>query len=190
MYYAWAEIEQNHLGTALAQAEDAIERDPSLADAYWIRGRVRRTTGSARDAISDLRRALELKPDRVEAWAEMGRCYDELRELSSAIDAYTHAVTAREDNGDWWYRLGRLHLDAGHPSEASRALSRATRLGDTMPSAPGWLADAHRIQGDAMRLNRERAGAIEHYRRYLELAAPDAADRTEVEQSLRELGAD
>ncbi|MDQ3038082.1 MAG: hypothetical protein M3Y87_37160, partial [Myxococcota bacterium] len=53
---------------------------------------------------------------------------------------------------------------------------------------PGWLADAHRLQGDAHRLGGERSSAIEHYRRYLEIASSGAIDRADVRRSLRDLG--
>jgi tetratricopeptide (TPR) repeat protein len=175
------------LGRALERVEQAITRDPSLGDAYWIRGRIRVRTGAVRDALTDLTRALELKPSRYEAYAAMGDAYDQLRRIGDAVRSYEQAVARDPERGEWWYRLGRLRMDSGNEGNASQALGRATALGEAESPRPGWLADAHRIQGDAMRLTGNRAGAVEHYRRYLEIAPPGAIDREEVEQNVEQL---
>jgi tetratricopeptide (TPR) repeat protein len=188
VYAAWAALETNDIGDARSHAEAAIARDPSLGDAYWIRGAVRRRSGQARDAVVDLNRALTLRPTRYEALFELALCYDELRQLPQAIDALNRAVTAVDTNGEWWYRLGRLNMDADHAAEGARTLGRATLIGEATTPSPFWLADAHRILGDAQRLLGDRAGAVEHYRRYLELAPPNAVDRREVRSALLDLG--
>lgn len=188
LHAAWAHLELGDLGRALERVEQALTRDSSLGDAYWIRGRIRVRTGAVRDALQDLQRALELKPSRYDAYAAIGEAYDQLRRVGDAIRAYEQALDRDSDRGEWWYRLGRLRLDAGRESDAQNALQRATALGEAATPRPGWLADAHRIQGDALRLMGQRAGAIEHYRRYLEIAPPGGIDRSEVEDNLRDLG--
>ncbi len=119
----------------------------------------------------------------------MAECYDQLRQLSQAIAAYRRALAARDSNGEWWYRLGRLELDSANRTEATRTLARSTLLGDAMTPQPGWLADAHRLQADALRLGGERGSAIEHYQRYLTLAPANALDRADVRRTLMDLGA-
>lgn len=189
LYSARASLEANQIGRALSRVREAIARDPSLGDAYWVRGAVNLRTGAVRDALGDLQRAIQLEPTRVEAIALMAECYDQLRQLSQAIAAYQRALAVRDSNGEWWYRLGRLELDSGHRAEATRALARSTLLGDAMTPPPGWLADAHRLQADALRLGGERGSAIEHYQRYLSIAPPNALDRGDVRQTLMDLGA-
>ncbi|AKF05744.1 tetratricopeptide repeat protein [Sandaracinus amylolyticus] len=189
LYAGWAALEEGQIGRARERVQEAIRRDPTLGDAYWIRGAVSLRTGAVRDALVDLQRAIELRPERTEAIALMGECYDQVRQLPQAIAAYERAVAARDTQGEWWYRLGRLRLDAGQRAEAARALARATLLGEAATPQPGWLADAHRLQGDALRLGGERAGAIEHYRRYLEIAPASAIDRSEVRDAMMDLGA-
>jgi len=191
LYVGWAALEAGSLGEALSSVEEAIERDPSLGDAHWIRGEVLLRSGRPRDALDDLRRALELKPSRTEILAAMGQAHNELRNLSEAEAAYEQAVQRVDDNGEWWYRLGRLRMDRGNRGEAKLALARATLLGDAMTPLPGWLADAHRLQAEAIRLggNRgERREAVQHYRRYLELAPAGAIDRADVRRTLMDLG--
>ncbi|MCC6874713.1 MAG: zinc-ribbon domain-containing protein [Sandaracinaceae bacterium] len=188
LYVGWAALENGLLGDALTAVQTAIERDPSLADAYWIRGTVKLRSGRPAEALDDLRRALTLKPSRVEAHAAMGEAYDQLGRLGDAILEYEQAVGVVDDNGQWWYRLGRLRMDRGDRQQAAQALARATLLGEAQPTRPGWLADAHRIQADAHRLGGQRAEAVQHYRRYLELAPPSAIDRRDVRETLLSMG--
>ena len=79
-------------------------------------------------------------------------------------------------------------MDADHAGPAAPALARATELGDAMAEAPIWLLDAHRLAGDALRLNRDRAGAIAHFQRYLALAPSGHPDMGHVRGALRDLG--
>ncbi len=188
MWSGWAALMANSLGTALSRADEALERDASLGDAYYVRGVARLRSGAVRDAQRDLERALQLRPQRTEALAALGDCHDQLRQLPEAISAYERAVAATDTNGEWWYRLGRLLLDASRTAESVHALSRATLLGEAATPRPAWLADAHRILGDGMRLSNERAGAIQHYQRYLAIAPTSAIDRTDVRHALMDMG--
>ena len=190
-FFMWsgrAALESNNLGTALSRADEALERDGSLGDAYYVRGVARLRSGAVRDAERDLNRALELSPQRTEALAALGDCHDQLRELPEAIASYQRAVLADDTNGAWWYRLGRLLLDASRTSESVHALSRATLLGDATTPRPAWLADAHRVQGDGLRLSGERASAIQHYQQYLSIAPSSAIDRADVRNALMDMG--
>jgi tetratricopeptide (TPR) repeat protein len=189
LYVAWAALEQGQLGRAKESVQLALDRDPSLGDAYWIRGRTRVQTAEVRDALTDLRRALELKPSRFEAYAAMGDAYDQLRQMSDAIRSYERALEQDAERGYWWYRLGQLRMDAGQRGEAQTALRRATTIGDREVPQPGWLADAHRLEGDALRYGGDRAQAIQHYQRYLELAPENAIDRRVIEDQLADMGA-
>ena len=188
LYAGWAAMEMGNLGRTLEEIQAAIDTDPSLGDAFWLRGVVRLRTGAVQDALFDVRHALELKPSRTEALAVMGDCYDQLRMLDRAIDSYEKALRGDASRGHWWYRLGRLQLDAGHQAEGARALERATKIGDDEVRIPAWLSDAHRLQGEALEGTGNQRGAIEHYKRYLELAPPGAIDRGDVTRKLKKWG--
>ena len=188
LYVGWAALENGQLGESLHSVDTAIARDPSLGDAYWIRGVVKLRSGRPRDALEDLLRALELKPSRHEAHASIGDAYDQLSELDQAISSYEAAVERVDDNGRWWYRLGRLRMDRGDRTNASEALQRATLLGDAMSPLPGWLAEAHRLRGECLRLGNSGRESVRHYRRYLELAPASAIDRRQVREILMDMG--
>jgi predicted Zn finger-like uncharacterized protein len=188
LYAGWAALDAGNYGKAIEFVETALARDPSLADAWWIRGEVRLRSGAVQDALTDLEKALSLKPGRHQAWAAIADCHDQLRRRPEAISSYQRAIEGEPDNGAWWYRLGRLQLDADRAADARTTLARAVLLGEAMDARPGWLADAHRILGETLRLAGDRAGAREHFERYLVVASPNAIDRADVERQLEQLG--
>ncbi len=189
MYGGWIAFETNDLSNALRQLEEALEFDPKLGDAYWLRARVHMRTGAVEDALKDLTRALKYNPDRVEAFAEKAESQVQLGRTADAAESYKEALSRDPSQGRWWYRLGRIQLDLGKANDGYDALDRAMKLADTMTEPPHWLADTHLLMGEHAQKAGNKAEAIAHYRRYLELAHEDAIDRPEVEVRLERLGA-
>ncbi|MFO0684501.1 MAG: tetratricopeptide repeat protein [Sandaracinus sp.] len=190
-FYMWAgraALANNDLGLAISRSNEALDRDSTLADAYFVRGDARRRSGAVQDALVDLQRAEQLSPTNWAAIAAEADCYDQLRQLSQAIDAYGRAANGMLTNGEWWYELGRLQLDASHTADAAHSLARAVAIGDVATPRPAWLADANRILGDAQRLTGSRAEAIQHYQRYLEID-PGGIDAADVRRLLLDMGA-
>jgi len=188
LYAGRAALEMSNLGRTRDEAQAAIDRDPSVGDAYRLRGIVRLKTGASQDALKDLERALLLSPNRFETYAAMGDCYEEMRRLKDAVSSYKKVLEFDPDNGYYWYRLGGLELDSSNSTAARQALKRATTIGDAMPEMPKWLPDAHLLMGNTLRLAGKRESAIAHYKRYLAIASPSAIDRQEVEKNLRRWG--
>jgi predicted Zn finger-like uncharacterized protein len=182
LYLAWAYLDQGNLGAALTTINKALERDPNLADARWILGRIQLRTGAVKDALVSFQLTLKLKPGRVEALANMGDAYDQLRDLPAAIRSYQEAVRHAPENADWWYRLGTLHLDRGSRDEARVALAEAVLRGDRLIEKPTWLADAHRLYAEVLRESGRAGEAIEHYRVFLDTAPNGHPDRPEVQR--------
>ncbi|MGB5809949.1 MAG: tetratricopeptide repeat protein, partial [Polyangiales bacterium] len=188
LYVAWAALDANEWSTALRDLEATIKLDPSLGDAYWLRARIRIRAGQVRDALADLQKAIELNPKRTEAWAAIGEAQYQLGQMNDAVAAFRRALEDRPDEGYWWYRLGRLQLDQGQRPQAIEALGTAAGLGDAVAEPPGWLADTHRLIGDVYYGQRQNREAVVHYGRYLELSAPNAIDRPDVQAKLRRMG--
>lgn len=189
MYGGWVALETNDLSNALRQLEEALEFDPRLGDAYWLRARIRMRTGAVEDALKDLNRALKYSPDRIEAFAEKAESQVQLGRNADAAESYKEALSRDPGQGRWWYRLGRIQLDLGRGSEGYDALDRAMKLADAMSEPPHWLADTHLLIGERAQRAGDKAEAILHYRRYLELAHENAIDRPEVKARLEKLGA-
>jgi predicted Zn finger-like uncharacterized protein len=185
LYAARAALEMANLGRTLEEAEAALTRDPTLGDAFWIRGIVRMRSGAVKDALKDAKRALELRPARFDAYALIAECHDELRELPEAAQAYNTALAHDPERADWWYKLGRLYLDMGARAQANDALTKARAIGDKKEPAPYWLPDAYRLSGDVARTSNNRKLAVTLFKRYLAIAPDGALDREDVRKLLK-----
>ena len=161
--------------------EQALQRDDGLGDAYWIRGMLALRAGRVRDALQDLQRALKLTPTRVEALAAMGDCYEQLGQREQALRAYAQAVQRKPEQGAWWYRLGVLQADQGQRAAAIESLGRAVQLGSKLAKPARWYVEALRLRGELLEAAGRRAEAVEHYRRYLDVAPPGALDRRAIQ---------
>ena len=188
LYEGWLSLETNELANALRQIELAIELDPKLGDAYWLRARIRIRTGAVEDALRDLDRALKLNPDRNEAFAAKAECQSQLGRFGEAAKSYKEALARDPNNGRWWYRLGRVELDRGQRAAGYDAVDRAAKLGAAMQEPPRWLADTQLLLGEKFDQKGDKTQAAVHYRRYLELAPEGAIDRPEVEKRLEAIG--
>jgi superkiller protein 3 len=173
-----------NLGRTLEEVLAAINFDPSLGDAYWVRGIVRLRMGAVKDSLSDLNKALKLNPARTEAYAVIGDCYEQLRQIPEAVRAYRTALERDPNRGEWWYRLARMHADSGNRADGESAVKRALELGDKAEHMPYWLPDAYRIAGEIAESKGDRNGAIRNYKRYREIATSNAIDRSEIEKKL------
>ena len=187
VWLGWAQLRNNRLGPALQSAERALELDSTLGNAYFVRGRVHLRTGAVQDALSDFEQAVAHGADAGEAHAAMGEAFDQMGKRSDAIRVLRRAVDLRPTRGEWYFRLGRFQMESGDRRAAAASLSRSVELADALDTTPAWGADAHRVLADAHRLGGARGAALEHYRKYLELAPPTALDRREVEERVRDL---
>jgi hypothetical protein len=61
-------------------------------------------------------------------------------------------------------------------------------LSGSAPPPRIWLAAAHRLYADALRLDGRRNEAVAHYRRYLALAPAGDIDRADVRRTLMDMG--
>jgi tetratricopeptide (TPR) repeat protein len=188
LYAGLAALEMANLGRTYQEAQAALAIDSNMGDPYWLRGLVRLRTGAVKDALEDLETAVRLKPSRYDAYAAMGDCYEQMRNLPAAVLFYRKALDNDAKNGQWWYRLGSLQLDLGSRREAIDALERATMVSDNTVPPPTWLAEAHRLAGEAFSANGDRKTAIVHYQRYLRLASKSALDRDAVVAVLQRWG--
>jgi tetratricopeptide (TPR) repeat protein len=185
LYSARAALSMQNLGRTNEEINIALQRDPSLGDAYWVRGEVRLRTGQVKDALKDLQRALALKPNRFEVYAAMAECYDELRQREQSAQMWRIAVQKYPERGDWWYMLGRLYNDMGDRGSAQESLSKAKDIGDAQDPIPAWLPDVYRIMGEIARATNNKKAAIALYMRYLQIAPEGAMDKEEVRGILR-----
>jgi predicted Zn finger-like uncharacterized protein len=189
LYVAWAANEATpaQLGLARTHVEKALQLDKLLADAYWQRGVIERREGQTNDAIKDLKRALELKPSRYEAHATLAEAYEDKNDIGAALAEWQKAIAGNDKPPHWRWRYGRLLATRNQNGEAARHLVYAVEHGKKAQPRPGWLANAAFEAGEALRKSGQKAAACEHYKLYLELAAPTAPDRRDALRAVQDL---
>ena len=189
LYVGWGANDTGQPARAESALKKAIELDKGLGDAYWQRGILRQKSGSASDALEDLKMALERRPSRYEAYATMAFCYQDLSRWPEAEAAWRNAVAGNSGIAEWHYRLGKILASHGSVAASGPELEQAVKLADVPDhAAPGWLYDAHLLLAEAVR-NSNKQRAIESYRRFLELAPRDSPYASEAEKALISLGA-
>ena len=190
LYVAWAanNAVPAQLGLAKDEIDKALALDKLLADGYWQRGVLEQKEGSIDDAMRDLKRALELKPTRTDAHATLALCYDNKNDTASEISEWQKAIAGNDRVPEWRLRYGKLLLDRGNAGEAAKHLTFATGEGEKIDPHPGWLPEAEFAAAEALRKTGAREQAIEHYKKFLEIAPPNSPDRRDAVQALTGMG--
>ena len=165
-----------------------------MADAYWLRGRLRLKQGAAKDAILDLEHARDLKPTRYDALADLAVAYADTGRTAKALDLWEEALAKEPDNATWHFRYGKLLSSAGNGQMAAAHIRRAIELMNeaesslppgSKPKPPLWLWQAHYLLGRELGVV---PAAIPHWQAYLRLSPRDDPYRPEAERALKELG--
>jgi tetratricopeptide (TPR) repeat protein len=116
---------------ALADANQAIERDGTFAPAWAARGRARCRLKQWDAALGDLSRAVELDPNCAYAWNALAwtlaMAPDEaLRDPDRAVEASLRATTLDAFEGDFLSTLALAYFRAGNATKAIAVVDEAT----------------------------------------------------------------
>jgi cellulose synthase operon protein C len=189
VYLAWAANDASNLELAGDEIAKALALDKLNPEAYWQKGALDRMTGAIEDAIKDERRALELRPSRYEAHATLAQCYEDKNDDATALGEWARAIAgddaAKAPDGPilhpyWRYRYGKLLLAHGQAGSAlAQLLPAAVAAEKDTGLKPAWLADLEFQTAEALRKSGRSRDALEHYKRFLDIAptnSPDIAD--------------
>jgi tetratricopeptide (TPR) repeat protein len=183
---------QLELGRALAMLGRDEEALTALAEAAPLpaagieRGRILVRRGDFEGGASVLSAALARLPGNGEAFLWLGIAEDRLGQVAAAEAAWRSAVRLSPTSSEARYRLGRLEMEHGQPAAALREL-RAAAGAETLPAEGGWRADLFFQLGFAEKRQGSPSRALAAFRRYLELAPPDAPARAEVTSQLAQM---
>ena len=199
VYVAWAanDAQPAQLELARDEIDKALALDKMNAEAYWQKGVLERMQGAIDDAVKDERRALTLRPSRYEAHATLAECFEDKNDQAGAAAEWTKAIAgdATTTNPDgsvphpyWRYKFGKLLMDHGNAQAALVQLLPAAKTAQKMDQRPGWLASVEFLTAEALRkTGGSKADAIEHYRRFLEVAPVNSPDRADAKAALAHL---
>src|SRR5207237_804830 len=149
---------------AINAATHAVELDPRLARAWYIRAASRASTGDRVGALSDYDRAIELDPKSGILRADRGAARLAQGDAAAALADFDAAVQLEPDYVRGWIKRAQLHgrrgaavLD-GALADATKALELDPRNGPAI----FWRASALERKGD-------KAAAIRAFQSILEI---------------------
>ncbi|MDP9033555.1 MAG: zinc-ribbon domain-containing protein [Myxococcota bacterium] len=198
VYVAWAANEATPAQLELARDEvdRALALDSLNAEAYWQKGVLERMEGAIEDAIRDEKRALELRPSRYEAHATMAECYQDRNDDAASISEWAKAISndAATPQGEvrhpyWRYKYGKLLAEHGNFAAALPLLLGAANTVEKGALRAGWIAPLEFLTAEALRKSGRKVEAIDHYKRFLEIAPATSPDRTDAQNALAQLTA-
>jgi tetratricopeptide (TPR) repeat protein len=122
-------LAMGHTALARQSAQHAVDLDPRLADAWAIRGRVRRAAGQSRKALADYHRALGLAPgDRglLLETAELYVALDEPERALAALLTLAETYPAGEEPQEVLDQQGLAYAALNRWDEAAETLAAAS----------------------------------------------------------------
>jgi tetratricopeptide (TPR) repeat protein len=155
---------------SLEFAERALAKDPNDWRALWLQGAARFSTGHASEALAPLLRASEIDSTQVEVLRTTARVAESLGRTAEAEQAWRRLVWADDDDGEAWFQVAAAQARRGDFKGAEASLDRAV---DLNPTRPGIMF----LQGWVKENLGDQAGAIELYKRHLEVHTDDVGTR-------------
>lgn len=129
---AWAF--QDDWFTAQREYLEAVQIDPSLAEAHYNLGVAYAAVGHIDRAVSAFKEALEHNTGLYEAHFALGRAYHMLDDAGRAYIHFTSARELRPHAGEPLYYMGLMHQAHGAHELAQRCFSDALRVEPTFVS--------------------------------------------------------
>ncbi len=113
---------------ALENYDLAIHHCPSMPEAYYCRGLVKRIMGNHQAAIQDLSIATILSPKMVLAYYYRGIVYSEIGDYSYAIANYNHAIFLEPNLANAYYHRAIIYGELGRINLAIKDFQQAATL--------------------------------------------------------------
>jgi superkiller protein 3 len=150
--------------SAIPQLQRTIALDPTSGESYYYLGLSQRARGDDAAGLNSLQKAVEIDPNQGPWWIQIGAAQDKLGNEPAARAAFQKAaeVDSSTAGAIGYQQLGFKDLKAKSYSSAIQNLQKSTALDPKQYMTWVWLGQARQNSND-------RAGAIEAYRKALEL---------------------
>ena len=132
---------------AAADFNKVIEENPSLAEAYRLRGVVHQRLKKNELAIADFNKSIELDPKSTDALYSRARFFVEQSLYQSAIDDFTRMTQLDPEALVGWNWLGAAHEMSGDMIMALKCYLKATSLSPQFANAWENAGHAYRRLG-------------------------------------------
>ncbi|MEW6206816.1 MAG: tetratricopeptide repeat protein [Acidobacteriota bacterium] len=99
-------FEKRRFDEVLQQTDQALQINPDLHTAWFLRGQALAELGRQEEAIASYDRAIENKPDFYEALDARGVALDQLGRYQEAVASYDRALNIKPEYHAAWYNRG------------------------------------------------------------------------------------
>jgi tetratricopeptide (TPR) repeat protein len=140
--------QKHQLDPAIRDLDQAIQLDPSDAQALNSRGFALYEKGQHDRAIQDLNRAIALEPSLTIALVNRGNAYRAKGQSDRAIKDYDQVIEDLPQEGIGYFYRGRAYLDQRNPDRAIKDLDRAITLAPKNFGAFHYRGQAYADKGD------------------------------------------
>ena len=127
---------------ALGYFENAVNKDPTRADAWIQVGYCKAKQGKVDDAIKAYQQALQLTPASAEAHNRLGDAHFYAGRFNDAIEAYKEAARLEPRSAEAYYNLALAYHEAGVPDMVEIQSRMVQRLDEKLYQR--LLSDLHR----------------------------------------------
>ena len=159
---------QGQLAQAMERYVEALQADPTNADALYYVAVIACEDGQYQQGIDLAMRAIDVGKPQARVHNLMGQAYDRLRQPLEAIKAYDAAIAVDANFAAAHGNRASILADTGFPDEALKAYDRALAFNGN--SGADWLN-----RGTLLTDMGRFADAVESFNRALALA-PDLAE--------------
>lgn len=139
----------------LALARAQLQREPGVAEWWFLQGYALARQGQHAEAIQSYERALRLSPEDESSWLALGRSQSELGQAGRAIQTYRQALRYRPESAQAYFALGDIYQTQGRPDLAITNYRESVRYAPD--SAQAWYGLAAAYQSTGQRELRDEA---------------------------------
>jgi len=144
-----ADFAREEIEETIAEAVDAVERNPLNASYHSYLARAYIASGEYQGALKALKQVLALDPSDTNAWHTLGRLYIyKLQDLKLGTQALERAVKVDPNIAAVWQDLVESYLDLDRPQEAIRAGQKAVEVEPGEAEAWSALGVAYSLSSD------------------------------------------
>jgi tetratricopeptide (TPR) repeat protein len=181
---------QNAVDKAAAELKQAVSLRPDFAEAWSDLGEARKTLLDDAGALAAFERAVELSPDDAVAQYRLGAEYFHMAKVPQAIEHLRAAANLNPDDQSTLYSLQLALREDGQSEPARQVKEKLADLLRKRDKASETALTAIQInnQGAALEKAGNLPGALEKYRKALELNPDHVGIRTNFAAALLRTG--
>jgi tetratricopeptide (TPR) repeat protein len=122
-------LDKRNYSKALDHYDQAIEIDPTYADAWNNKGIALHNLRKFKEAIDCCDMALKINPSYADAWNNKGVSLGKLGKYKEAIESYDMAIKVNPNFARAWNNKGNALRVLGQQKDANRCFSNAKSFG-------------------------------------------------------------